>query len=291
MGEIMYDVIIVGAGPAGISASLYTKRAGKNTLVLYSGNSSLEKTDKIENYYGFENGISGEELYNNGIKQAENIGVEVKKEEILKIESAENNTFVVQTANNKYEAKSIIMAVGQKRKELDVKGASEFEGKGVSYCAICDGFFYKNKDVVVIGSGDYAVSETNDLINLANKITILTNGEKAPEIRADNVDIITKNIKEISGDNKVEGIVFDDNSELRADGVFIAQGGNGPTALAKKLGLLLENNKIVVNEDMQTNIKGIFACGDCTDGLLQVCKAVYDGAKAGLEAVNYLRKD
>ena len=285
----MYDVIIIGAGPAGVSASLYTKRAGKDTLIVYSGNSSLEKTEKIDNYYGFENGISGAELYSKGIKQAENLGVDVKNEEIIKIEPTTDKTFMVYTTKNKYEAKTIIMAVGQKRKELDVKGAAELEGKGVSYCAICDGFFYRNKDVVVIGSGDYAISETNDLINLANKITILTNGKEAPEIRSDNVEIVTKNIKEISGNSKVESVVFQDDTELKTDGVFIAQGGNGPTALAKKLGIILNKNRIVVDENMQTNIKGIFACGDCTDGLLQVCKAVYEGAKAGLEAVNYLR--
>ena len=287
----MYDIIIIGAGPAGVSASLYTKRAGKDTLIIYSGNSSLEKTDKIENYYGFENGISGEELYNNGINQAKNIGVDIKNEDIIKIEQTSENSFIVYTSTNKYEAQAIIMAVGQKRRELEVKGASELEGKGVSYCAICDGFFFRNKDVVVIGSGDYAVSETNDLINLANKITILTNGEKAPEVRADNVEIITKDIKEISGENKVEGVVFQDNTEIKADGVFIAQGGNGPTAIAKKLGLVLKNNRIEVDENMHTNIQGIFACGDCTEGLLQVCKAVYEDAKAGLEAVSYLRKE
>ena len=195
---------------------------------------------------------------------------------------------MVVTSGAKYETKTIIMAVGQKRKELEVKGACELEGKGVSYCAICDGFFYKNKDVVVIGSGDYAVSETNDLINLANKVTILTNGDKAPNIRAHNVEVITKNIKEISGENKVEQVVFQDDTKLKTDGVFIAQGGNGPTALAKKLGLVIKNNRIDVDENMHTNIEGTFACGDCTVGLLQVCKAVYDGAKAGLEAVNYL---
>ncbi len=286
----MYDVTIIGAGPAGVSASLYTKRAGKDTLIIYSGNSSLEKTEKIDNYYGFENGISGEELYKNGINQAKNIGVDIKKEEVVKIEQTTEKNFMVTTSNGKYETKTIIMAVGQKRKELEVKGASELEGKGVSYCAICDGFFYKNKDVVVIGSGNYAVSETNDLINLANKITILTNGEEAPDIRAENVEINTKNIKEISGNNKVEGIVFEDNTKLKTDGVFIAQGGNGPTAIARKLGLVLKNNKIEVNENMETNIPGVFACGDCIDGLLQICKAVYDGAKAGLEAVSFLKE-
>ena len=285
----MYDVIIIGAGPAGVSASLYTKRAGKDTLIIYSGNSSLEKTERIENYYGFENGISGEELYKNGLNQAKNIGVDIKNEAVIKIEQTLEKTFIVDTSNNRYEAKTIIIAVGQKRKELDVKGVAELEGKGISYCAICDGFFYKNKNVAVIGSGDYAVSEANDLINLANKITILTNGKEKPEIRAENVDIITKDIKEISGENKVEKIIFNDDSSIETDGVFIAQPGNGPIAIAKKLGIILNKNRIVIDENMQTNIKGVFACGDCTEGWVQICKAVYEGAKAGLEAMNYLR--
>lgn len=284
----MYDVIIIGSGPAGVSASLYTKRAGKETLIIYSGKSNLENTEKIENYYGFENGISGKELYENGINQAKNIGVEVKNEDVIKIDLIQDKVFNVQTSKGNYQTKTIIIAVGQKRQTLEIKGTSEFEGKGVSYCAICDGFFYRNKDVAVIGSGEYAVSETNDLINLANKITILTNGEEAPNIRADNVEIITKGIKEIDGDSKVEEIVLDDDSKIKVDGVFIALGGNGPVAIAKKIGLMLKNNKIEVDENMHTNINGIFACGDCTDGLLQVCKAVYEGAKAGLEAVKYL---
>lgn len=284
----MYDVIIIGSGPAGVSASLYTKRAGKETLIIYSGKSNLENTEKIENYYGFENGISGKELYENGINQAKNIGVEVKNEDVIKIDLIQDKVFSVQTSKGNYQTKTVIIAVGQKRQTLEIKGTSEFEGKGVSYCAICDGFFYRNKDVAVIGSGEYAVSETNDLINLANKITILTNGEEAPNIRADNVEIITKEIKEIDGDSKVEEIVLDDDSKIKVDGVFIALGGNGPVAIAKKIGLMLKNNKIEVDENMHTNINGIFACGDCTDGLLQVCKAVYEGAKAGLEAVKYL---
>ena len=172
---------------------------------------------------------------------------------------------------------------------MNIQGIQKLEGKGISYCAICDGFFYKNKIVAVIGSGNYAISETNDLINIARKITILTNGEKAPEIRADNVDIVTKKIKEISGENKVEEVIFDDETLLKTDGVFIAQGTAGATEFAKKLGIITKNDKIVVNENMQTNIKGIFACGDCIGGLLQVSKAVYDGAKAGLAVVEYLR--
>ena len=159
----MYDVIILGGGPAGVSASLYCKRANKSVLMIYSEDSGLLKAHKIDNYYGFENGISGEELYNAGINQAKNIGVDTAKEEVIKIEP-ENETFKVITDKKTYESKSIILAFGAKKNTLKIDGIKELEGKGISYCAICDGFFYRNKDVAVIGSGNYAISETNDLI-------------------------------------------------------------------------------------------------------------------------------
>lgn len=284
----MYDVIILGAGPAGVSASLYCKRANKNVLIIYNDSSELLKAQKIDNYYGFENGISGKDLYETGIKQSQNLGVEIIKQEVIKIE-IENGYFNVITEKNSYKSKSVIIAMGSKKNTLKIQGVQEFEGKGISYCAICDGFFYKNKDVAVIGSGNYAISETNDLINIANKITILTNGEKAPEFRADNVEIVTKNIKQISGENRVQEIEFDDNSYLKTDGIFIAQGTAGAADFAKKLGIMSQNNNIIVNENMETNIKGIFACGDCTGGLLQVSKAVYEGTKAGLAVIEYLK--
>lgn len=210
----MYDVIIVGAGPAGISASLYTKRANLKTLVFYSDKSSLEKTDSIENYYGFENKISGKELYNSGIGQAEKIGVEIKKEEVLKIENLDK-IFYITTSKGDYKSKSVILATGNKKNKPKIKGIEEFEGKGISYCAICDGFFYRNKEICVIGSGKYAISETNDLINIAKHITILTNGEVAPEFRGENVSVNTKNIKEIQGDEKVKSIEFEDGTKTR----------------------------------------------------------------------------
>ncbi|MBR2786146.1 MAG: NAD(P)/FAD-dependent oxidoreductase [Clostridia bacterium] len=283
----MYDVIILGGGPAGVSASLYCARANKKVLLIYGDDSGLMKAQKIDNYYGFENGISGEELYRVGLRQAKNIGVEILEEEVLKIEMNEH-FYEVSTKNRIYETRTIILAMGTKRNTLKIQGIQEFEGKGVSYCAICDGFFYKNKDVVVIGSGDYAISETNDLINVVNRITILTNGEKAPEVRSDNVAIVTKEVKEVLGEGRVEEIRFKDNSTLKTDGVFIANGTAGATEFAKKLGLMMNNDKIAVDENMKTNIEGIYACGDCTGGLLQVSKAVYEGAKAGLAVIEYL---
>ena len=232
-----YDVIIIGAGPAGISASLYTIRANKKTLVLYDDLSSLEKTEKIENYYGFPDGINGKELYQNGIEQARNLGVDVKKQEVIKIEMNEGNQsenekdnnksnykFIVKTLDNVYYSKVVILATGNKKNKPKITGIEKFEGKGVSYCAICDGFFYRNKDVSVIGSGNYAVSETNDLINVAKDITIFTNGKKAPDFRAENVKIETRGIKEIIGEDRVEGLELEDGTKIKTDGIFIAQG-------------------------------------------------------------------
>ena len=282
----MIDLIIIGAGPAGISASLYVKRSNYNVLVLYNGESSLEKAEKIDNYYGFENGISGTDLYNTGIKQAENMGVKVKKEEVLHIEQSSNG-FEVTTTENKYESKALIIATGNKKIRPNIKGIQEFEGKGVSYCAICDGFFYKNKNVVVIGNGKFAINEANILKNIAQNVTILTNGLQVTE--TNNFNTNTNKIKEIKGGLRVQEIVFEDNSTLEVDGVFVALGEAGGADFAKKIGVLTNNDSIVVDDKMKTNVKGLFACGNANGGLLQVSKAVYEGAVAALSAINYLK--
>lgn len=286
----MYDVIIVGAGPAGISASLYTIRRNLKTLIIYKEKSALEKSTKIENYYGFENGINGEELYKIGIRQAQNIGAEVIKDEVTNIKidylNEKEYTFKVETLNNEFKAKSVILATGNKKNKPNIKNMDKYEGKGISYCAICDGFFYRNKNVAVIGNGVYAIAEAKDLQNIAKSITILTNGRQAPEYRAENININTKKIDQIEGENKVEEIDFVDNTKMKIDGIFIAQGVAGSTEFAKKIGAKINNDKIVVDENMETSIKGLFACGDCTGGLYQVSKAVYDGTKAGLAVLN-----
>ena len=197
--------------------------------------------------------------------------------------------FLVVTEQDKYQSKAIILATGNKKNKPKIKGIEKFEGKGISYCAVCDGFFYRNRSIGVIGSGNYAITETNELINIASNITILTNGEKAPEFRADNVTIDTKKIEEIHGNQKVEEIEFSDHSKLKVDGIFVAQGVAGSTEFAKKLGAMTKQDKIVVNENMETNIPGLYACGDCTGGLLQISKAVYEGTTAGMQAIQYIR--
>ena len=286
----MFDVIIIGAGPAGISTGLYTKRASLKTMIIYQNNSSLEKAELIENYYGFAKGIAGNELYKEGINQAKNLGIELKNEEVINIKMKENG-FDIITDKNEYKTKNIVLATGNKKNVPKIKGIQEFEGRGISYCAVCDGFFYRNKDIAVIGNGKYAISETNELINLANQITILTDGEKAPEIRADNVKIDTRKIEEIQGEKRVEQIKLEDNTIIKTDGIFVAKGIAGSNEFAKKLGIITNKDKIVVNEKMETNIPGIYACGDCTGGVLQISKAVYEGTKAGLEIIKRVKQN
>ena len=286
----MYDVIIIGAGPAGISAGLYAKRANLNVLIIYKEQAGLEKAEQIENYYGFENGITGKELYETGIRQAQNLGIDIKREEVINIQMEEKNEYKIITENGTYISKAVIFATGNKKNVPKIKGIKDFEGRGVSYCAVCDGFFYRNKDISVLGNGKYAISETNELINVANSITILTDGKDEPEIRSDKVKIDTRKIREVRGDKRIEEIDFEDNTKMKTDGLFVALGVAGSAEFAKKLGIITNKDRIVVNENMETNIPGIYACGDCTGGLLQISKAVYEGAKAGLQVVRYLKK-
>lgn len=276
----MYDVIIIGSGPAGISAALYLKRAKKNVLILSQGKSALEKAEKIENYYGIVS-ISGKELYKIGIKQAERLQIPIEQDEVTNI-SYENH-FIVTTVNREYEASYVILATGTNRIAPNIKGIREFEGKGVSYCAICDAFFYRGKDVAVIGNGNYALHEAKQLKPVVKSVTILTDGKEMVQNRdASDFAIDEEPIREFRGNSVIEEVEFVNNKKKKIDGVFVAIGTASSTDLARKIGAVVKNNTIVVNENMETTVKGLYACGDCTGGLLQVNKAVYEGAKAAL---------
>lgn len=281
----MYDCVIIGKGPAGITSAIYLKRAGYNCLVIGKDGGNLVKSKEIENYYGI-NKISGEELLLRGMHQAQNLGIELVTDEVIEIEH--NKIFVVKTINKNYEAKTIILATGNKRKKLNINGINQFEGNGISYCAVCDGFFFKNKEIVVIGNGDYAINELNHLLPIAKKVTLLTNGENIEEknIKA-NID--NREIKEFRGKEKLQEIQFKDNTNIKIDGAFIAIGTATSTDLAQRLGVILKDERIIVDEKMQTNIRGLYAAGDCTGGLLQISKATYQGAQAGISVIEYLK--
>ena len=283
----MYDAIIIGSGPAGISAAIYLKRAKKNVLIISKGDSALEKAEKIENYYGVAS-ISGRKLYEIGVNQAKNMDITIENDEVTNI-SYENN-FIVTSVNRQYETKYVIIATGTNRKTPNIKGIKEFEGKGISYCAICDAFFYRNKDVAVIGNGNYAIKEASHIKQIAKSVTILTDGNEMVENRSTaDFEIDETPIREFRGKNVIEEVEFDNNNNKKVDGVFIAIGTASSTDLAKKIGAVVKNNNIVVDENMETTVKGIYACGDCTGGVMQINKAVYEGAKAALNIIKTSR--
>lgn len=284
----MYDVIIIGVGPAGMSASFYTQRAGLKTLAIGKDLGAVGKTTKIENYYGFAEPISGVELAENGIKQARRLGVTIVQEEVIGV--GFDDSYLVKTKYDTYRSKTLLLATGSTRNSVPISGVKEYEGKGVSYCAICDGFFYRGKDVVVIGEGDYAVAELMELAPIASSVTMLTNGKQAIETRSDEIQINEKKIKEIAGEERVKEVRFMDDTKLETDGVFIAVGTASSTDFAKKLSAKTDGRYVITDEDGRTNIPGLYAAGDCTGGLLQIAKAVSEGAKAGLSIVNDIRK-
>lgn len=301
----MEKVIIIGAGPAGISAALYAVRGNLDPLVINNGIGALEKAEKIENYYGLDHPLSGQELYDTGIAQAKALGVRILDAQVLGVGGFD--TFTVKTTEGEFETQSLILATGSKRAAPKIPGVKEFEGRGVSYCAICDAFFYRGKDVAVLGNGDFAMHEARELSNTASTVTIYTNGEEPEFTPEGNISVNTMKIQSVEGDDLVSGIRLaadvqaqeikpeadtqdSPDTFCRADGVFIAMGTAGSTEIARQMGAeLTEKGNIKVDENMETTIPGLYAAGDCTGGLLQVAKAVYEGAQAGINAGKYVR--
>lgn len=296
----MEHIIIIGAGPAGISAALYTARGNLNPLVIYNGIGDLGKAEKIENYYGLETPVSGKELFERGIAQAEALGVRFLEAQVLGITGFD--TFTVKTTAGDFNTESVILATGGKRSAPGIPGIREFEGKGVSYCAVCDAFFYRGKEVAVLGNSDFALHEAEELKNVASSVTIYTNGEE-PEFSKDHpIAVNTMKIQAIEGDERVSGLRLENDVRTQsedgaqqsfypADGVFVAVGTAGSTEIARQMGAeLTEKGTVKVDGDMATTIPGLFAAGDCTGGLLQISKAVYEGSMAGISAGKYIRR-
>lgn len=283
----MKKLVVIGQGPAGISAALYAVRGGADVTVIAKDGGALAKAELIQNYYGFENGIPAALLIERGVKQAQNLGVKIIKDEIAGIGFGENG-YLVKTVSGEYDAGAVVIACGVSRNVPPIKNIDAFEGKGVSYCAICDGFFFRGKKVAVIGSGKYALSEYGVLKNIIEDVTICTNGD-APAFDAAGVKTDTRKISSFEGEGNISEIIFEDGSRESVNGVFIACGSAGAFELSKKLGLEMAGNKIAVNEKRETNIPGIYAAGDCTPGLQQIAKAVCDGMIAGTEALKFLK--
>lgn len=288
----MYDVIIIGKGPAGLSAALYTSRAKLRTLVIGKDGSVLKKAEKVDNYFGFASTISGKALLEEGEKQAKRLGVTLIEEEVIAIEKKE--LFHVLTSGHQYTAKVVLLATGQPQKKVNIENLIQFEGKGVSYCSTCDGFFYNNLRVGVLGSKDYAVHEAMELETFTKDITIFTNGaelELSESYRneAKRFKINEKVVKKIDGSEFLETIYFNDDTNEAIDGIFVANESASSIDFARKLGIIADGNSIVADRFQQTNLEGLFAAGDCTGGFKQVSVAVGQGAMAAKKMIEYIK--
>lgn len=281
------QVIIIGGGPAGVSAALYLARAGVRTTIIENGPGALAKAHKIDNYYGIA--ASGEKLYATGLEQAKALGVAVMQDEVLSVEYFDAFTLSLKKHAEQLTAPALLLATGTKNITLNLPGLVQLEGKGISYCAVCDGFFFRKKNVAVLGSGAYALHEAEYLRHLASNVTILTNGASGELAQAAGFAVKTEKLAQLNGEAKLASISFADGSELAVDGLFIAMGTADSTDIARKLGAQINGRFIKIDADGQTNIPGLFAAGDCTGGLLQVSKAVHEGARAGLAALNFIR--
>ena len=284
----MPKIIIIGSGPAGVSAALYAVRAGADTTVLTKGSGALDRAEKIENYYGFAQPVSGVELECRSIENAKRLGVKFVAAEAVGLTYTDKLT--VETLDGDYPADAVILAMGASRAVPRIPGFAGLEGHGVSWCAACDAFFYRGKDVAVLGSGEYALHEVQELLPVVKSVTLLTDGAPLTAAFPPEVKVLPQKVEAILGETVVTGVQLSGGETLAVSGVFAALGVAGSTALARKLGAEVDGSRIVVDEKMQTTVPGLYAAGDCTGGLLQVAKAVYEGAQAATEAVKALRK-
>lgn len=284
----MPNIVIIGSGPAGVSAALYAARAGVETTVLTKGPGALNRAELIQNYYGFAEPISGAELERRGIEGAKALGVQFVTTEAVGLTYTDKLT--VETLAGDFPADAVILATGASRAAPHIPGLAGLEGHGVSYCATCDAFFYRGRDVAVLGSGEYALHEVQALLPVVKSVTLLTNGSPLTASFPPEVTVCPEKVNAILGEERVSGVELSGGKTVALSGVFVALGVAGSTALARKLGAEVDGNRILVDEHMQTTLPGLYAAGDCTGGLLQVAKAVYEGALAGTEAAKALRK-
>lgn len=302
----MYDVLIIGAGPAGLTAGIYASRGGLKTGVIEMAmpGGQAASTERIENYPGFPEGIGGFELMNKFHLQAQAFGVDFIFEEVSNLELQGSIKKVI-TQTQTFEAKSIIIAAGSKPRLLNVPGENTFHGRGVSYCATCDGAFFKDKKVVVVGGGDAAIEEGTYLTKFAENVTIIHRrpGFRASQIALERAKsnskihfVLDSIVEEILGSEQVEGVrirntISGESQILPADGVFIYVGTEPNAGFLQEVGEIEveERGYVKAGNHLQTNIPGVFAAGDIRDTpLRQVATAVGDGALAAVEVEKYL---
>lgn len=302
MSEDIYDVIIVGAGPAGLTAALYTSRHNNKTLVLEGnkvGGKALE-AHWVENYPGFPDGITGPDLMKLMEKQATKFGAEIKQETVIGISDLGDLKMLSTRSGGFYQAKSLIISTGVSRKSLSVKGEGEFKGRGVSYCGVCDGPFFREKTVAIVGGGHEAVHDIEVLGETATKVYAIPGkkgfSEDYPELehlRKDpKVEFIEgANITEIGGEAFVQYVKLDDGRKIELDGVFIILEHVSTSGILEDAGVGTDAGGCILSDkDQKTNVDGIFAAGDCCCKGLQIVTATGMGASAALNAMKYVKQ-
>lgn len=288
--------LIIGAGPAGLSAAIYTARGGMDTLVVGCDPKVAGDYD-IDNYFGFPETITGRELIERGAAQARRFGARLVCERVLGVHYGEAGGFTVKTDKNEYAADSVVIAAGVARVRPGIANIADYEGRGVSYCVSCDGFFYRGKAVAVLGEGDYAANQALELLTFTPRVSIYTQG-KAPamsgafaeKLEQAGIPVIQKTIKTLSGDPALTTAHLSGGEEAPLDGIFVAMGQASALDFAKTLGLPLRGAFIEADHDQKTGVPGIFAAGDCVGRFLQISVAVGEGAKAGKAAIAFLKE-
>jgi thioredoxin reductase (NADPH) len=298
MSEDIIDVLIIGAGPAGLQAALHAVRKKASVLVLGRPERSSIYPAHVENYLCVEGVVDGSELLRIALGQVRKFGVELLEEDVLHIEQVDG-LFEVKSESQTTKARTIIIATGTSRKKLKVNGEKELSGRGVSYCVDCDANFFRNAKVAVVGNGSAAVDGALTLTGYASEVFLVSkelevSEELAAKLAGSSVRFMKDSwVKEINGDNAVTGVTLEDEQTLEVEGVFIELGAKGAMELAVNLGVQLDSETfthIETDRHQATNIGGIFAAGDITGHPYQMAKAVGEGCVAGLAAANYARK-
>jgi thioredoxin reductase (NADPH) len=291
-----FEILIIGQGPAGLSAAIYAARAGMTTLILGS-DPKVAGNYSIDNYFGFPEAVTGKELIDRGVIQAKKFGAAIERERVLGVHPGDAGAFVVKTDKRGIAACSVIFATGIERKVPKIQNIAEYEGRGVSYCVSCDGFFFKNRKIMVLGEGNYAANQALELLHYSTAVTICSMGkplamnpEFSEQVRSAGIPVIEKNISMLKGDGRLTHVVFESGEELQTDGLFIAMGDASSVDFARSLGIFTNGNFIQVDDEQKTNMPGVFAAGDCTGGFLQISVAVGEGARAAKSAIDYVKK-
>lgn len=297
----MVDIIIVGSGPAGMSAAVYGKRAGLSVLVIekvYYGTGQVAESSHVDNYLGIP-GINGYELGEKFRSHAESLDVEFKDGEVIRFEKAADRWYVHLKNGETLESKTVVYAAGAAHRHLGVPGEEELSGKGVSYCATCDGAFFKGKDVAVVGGGNTAMDDAIYLADICNKVYLVHRrdvfrGDATTLMKlkeTENIELVVPaKVQEVKGGQVVTALQLEDGRSLEVSGVFVAVGMQPATSMLQGIVLMDDNGYIIADETGKTSAAGFFAAGDVrTKELRQIITAVADGANAATSAERYIR--